>query len=199
MVYRNNRNDLIYQKLKPANMKNLAILFVVLFAVTACTEVHFEQAQPVGAKALKEIPKELQGKFGLVILGEESILEISSNSIIKDDGKEDVGEAYLSDSLIIKKLGNRYVLNTMNKDPNGLKEDWSVFVFEEKGCGFVKVTSFFVNSDTYTQKLIEQYPDHKLVDGGQSKTLTLSPSADQFKSLLADDSVTVSMILERLN
>lgn len=176
-------------------MKKTGILVLAIIVLASCTEIVFEEAQPAGARALKEIPKELRGKFGLVILNEETVMEITANSIVNDDG-----EAYLSDSLIIKKLGDRYVVNVKNTDPQeGNIGSWQSFVLEDRGCGFVKATSFFINSETYTEQFIGQFPDHELIDGGQSKTIIIRPTAAQFNQILADDSVTVSMILERLN
>ena len=176
-------------------MKKLLTIILVGVVLSSCTEIVFEEAQPAGAKALKEIPKEFHGKFGLVILNEESIMEITANSITNDDGM-----AYLSDSLIIKKLDNRYVLSRKQLEGEGDKYGtWQTYVLEDKGCGFVKATSFFINSDSYTEQFTQLYPDNTFIDEGQNKTIIIKPTADQFKSLVADDSVTVSMILERLN
>lgn len=166
----------------------------MVVVLASCTEITFREAQPVGAKALKEIPRELQGKFGLVILNEESIMEITANSIYNEDGM-----TYLSDSLIVKKLGNRYVVNRkVGEGHEGKIGTWQTYVLEDKGCGFVKATSFFINSDTYAQVFMES-TEHTLIDEGQNKTIIVNPTANQFNNLVADDSVTVSMILERLN
>lgn len=176
-------------------MKKVALFILSVFVLASCTEVVFEEAQPAGATALKEIPKELQGKFGMVILNEETVMEITANSINNDDGM-----AYLSDSLIIKKLGNRYVMNRKISEGNEDKiGTWQTYVLEDKGCGFVKATSFFINSDSYIEKFTTQYPGNKFLDEGQNKTIIIKPTAAQFSNLIADDSVTVSMILERLN
>lgn len=161
----------------------------------SCTEIVFEEAQPAGVKGLNEIPMELRGTFGLVILNEKTTVEITANSIINDEGT-----AFLSDSLIIKKLGNRYVMNRKTLDGNeGKMGTWQTYVLEDKGCGFVKATSFFINSDSYREKFISAYPGNTLIDEGQSKTIVIKPTAAQFNNLLEDDSVTVSMILERLD
>lgn len=176
-------------------MKKLVIFILSVAVLSSCTEIVFEEAQPAGAKALKQIPKEFQGKFGMVILNEETIMEITSNSIVNDDGK-----AYLSDSLVIKKLDNRYVLSRKQLDGQGDKVGtWQTYVLEDKGCGFVKATSFFINSETYIEQFTQLYPDNNFIDEGQNKTIIIKPTANQFKQLLANDSVTVSMILERLD
>ena len=176
-------------------MKRVLTLILVVAFLSSCTEVVFQEAQPAGAKALKEIPKELQGKFGLVILNEETVMEITANSIVNDDGM-----AYLSDSLVIKKLDNRYVINRKQLAGDGEKlGTWQTYVLEDKGCGFVKATSFFINSDSYVEEFTQQYPDNTFIDEGQNKTIIIKPTAAEFKQLVADDSVTVSMILERLD
>jgi hypothetical protein len=176
-------------------MKNFVILILSVVILSSCTEVVFKEAQPASAKALKEIPQELRGKFGLVILNEETIMEITANSIVNDDGM-----AYLSDSLVIKKLDNRYVLSRKQLDGEGDKVGtWQTYVLEDKGCGFVKATSFFINSDSYVEQFTQKFPDNTFIDGGENKTIIIKPTAAQFKELVADDSVTVSMILERLD
>ena len=176
-------------------MKKSGIIILCVVVLASCTEVVFKDAQPAGAKALKEIPRELRGKFGLVILNEETVMEITENGIINDDGT-----AYLSDSLIVKKMGNRFVINRKQLDGEGEKAGtWQSYVLEDKGCGFVKATSFFINSDTYVQQFTELYPDNTFIDEGQNKTIIINPTAAQFGELVANDSVTVSMILERLN
>ena len=176
-------------------MKNSAVIILMVFVLASCTEVVFEEAQPAGVKGLNEIPRELRGTFGLVILNEETTVQITANSIVNDDGK-----AFLSDSLIIKKLGNRYVMNRKILDGNdGKLGKWQTYVLEDKGCGFVKATSFFINSDSYQEKFSSEYPDNTLLAEGQSKTIIIKPTAAQFSKLLKDDSVTVSMILERLD
>lgn len=167
----------------------------MLLVLSSCTEVVFKEAQPAGAKALNEIPKEFHGKFGLVILNEESVMEITANSITNDDGM-----AYLSDSLIIKKLDHRYVLSRKQLAAEGDKQGtWQTYVLEDKGCGFVKATSFYINSDSYVEQFTQEFADNTFIDEGQSKTIIIKPTAAQFKELVADDSVTVSMILERLD
>jgi len=173
-------------------MKNLLLIVILGVFLISCTEIIFEDPQPLGAKSLKSIPKELQGSFAFVILNEETLMEIGENYITGEDDR-----AYLSDSLIIKKLGNQYVVNKRVNTEGEKEGKWEVYVLEDKGCGFVKATTFVVNSDSY----IEQFNTlHNgiLIGEGQEKTLIVKPSANQFKSILKDDSVTVSIILERI-
>lgn len=173
-------------------MKNLIPLVLAIIVFTSCTEVIFQDPQPLGAKALKEIPKELQGQFSFVILNEETVMEIGDNFVSGDDGK-----AYLSDSVIIKKLGNRYVVNKLVTQGDTKKGNWQTYVLEDKGCGFVKATSFIINSETYIEPFVAETSGTK-VGQGQEISIIVKPTADEFNAMLANDSVTVSIILERI-
>jgi hypothetical protein len=174
-------------------MKNLVILFVLSIFLFSCTEIIFEEPQPSGAKSLKSIPKELQGSFSFLILNEETLMEIGDNYITGEDDK-----AFLSDSLIINKLGNLYIVNKLISKGEGKEGKWEVYTLEDKGCGFVKATSFVINSETYIEQFKTTYGG-TLIGEGQEKTMIIKPSTEQFKAIMQDDSVTVSLILERVN
>lgn len=174
-------------------MKKTVILVLATIVFFSCTQVIFENPQPADGKALNKMPAELQGSYSFVILNEETIMEIGENFIDGDDGK-----AFLSDSVVLKKVGNRYVVNkkiTEAQDETNGK--WQAYVLEDKGCGFVKATSFFINSDSYVQPFLT-YSGGIQVGDGQEKSIIVKSGADQFNTMLADDSITVSMILERI-
>lgn len=173
-------------------MKKIVVVVFTLLLFSSCTEVVFEEAQPVGVKEIKSFPKELRGEFTFVILNEETVLEIAENYITNEDGK-----AYLSDSLVVKKLGNSFIVNRQIAEPGDKQGKWQTYVLEDKGCGFVKATTFITTSDTYAPVFIAQYEGTELGEG-QSKSIIINPSADQFNQIMADDSIKVSVILERL-
>ena len=173
-------------------MKKSFLLVVIGLFLFSCTEIIFEEPQPVGAKSLKSMPEELRGSFSFVILNEETLMEIGENFITGEDDK-----TFLSDSLIVKKMGNQYVVNKLINKGEGKEGKWEVYVLEDKGCGFVKATTFVINSDSYVEPFNASY-NGTLIGEGQEKSLAIKPSADQFMAILKDDSVTVSIILERL-
>ena len=174
-------------------MKKTLIFSLAILLFLSCNEVIFEEPQPAGVKALKEIPKELQGQFTFVMLNEETVLEIAGEYISNDDGK-----AYISDSLIVKKLGNRYVVNRrINEGAEAKLGKWQTYVLEDKGCGFIKATSFIISSESYIAQFTAQYKNQQIGEG-QEKSIIIHPTAGQFDTILADDSVTLSIILERI-
>jgi hypothetical protein len=70
-------------------------------------------------------------------------------------------------------------------------------VLEDRGCGFVKATTFVINSDSYVEQFKESY-NGTLIGQGQEKSMIVKPDASRFNTMLKDDSVTVSIILERV-
>ena len=173
-------------------MKNFAILLVSGLLLISCTEIIFEEPQPLEAKSLNSIPKELQGNFSFLILNEETLMEVGENYISGEDDK-----SYLSDSLIIKQMGDLYVINKLINKGEGKEGKWEVYTLEDKGCGFVKATTFVINSDSYAEQFKTAYGG-TVIGEGQEKSMIVKPDSKQFKEIMKDDSVTVSIILERV-
>ena len=94
-------------------------------------------------------------------------------------------------------MGNLYVVSKLISKGEGKEGKWEVYTLEDKGCGFVKATTFVINSDSYVEQFNTSYGG-VLIGEGQEKSLIVKPSADQFNAILKDDSVTVSIILERI-
>ena len=174
-------------------MKNLILIIVFGLFFMSCTEIIFEETQPLGAETLNTIPKELHGTFAFLILNEETLMEIGENYITGEDAK-----AFLSDSLIVKKMGNLYVVNKLISKGEGKMGKWEVYTLEDKGCGFVKATTFVINSDSYVEKFQSTYGGTVLGEG-QEKSIIIKPDSKQFNAIMEDDSVTVSIILERIS
>ena len=104
-------------------MKPLYILiinlcaFALLAGISSCQYIFFDQPQPVGAKNLKEIPEEFRGVWSNIekitdtlIISERSYTTIGHNSERWEYG------ASLSDTLLIRKARNGYVMNLKRGD-----------------------------------------------------------------------------------
>lgn len=173
-------------------MKNLFLILVVALFSISCTEVVFETPQPAKAKQLKEFPSSLQGKYTFVMLNEQEVLEISGKYIDGEDGKQ-----FLSDSLVLKKLGDKYIVNQLINKEGETNGKWSSVILEEKGCGFLKATVFVISEDEHVEPFKEMY-GATLVGGGQEKQMIVSPDDKQFKNISEDTKATLSVILEKL-
>ncbi len=170
-------------------MKKTFLLIALALWLASCTEIMFEEPQPPSLKAEKQIPGKFQGTFKFVMMNDKVMMEVGKDYITMDAEK-----AYLSDSMVVKILGDRLVVNRLEKRDS--LPAWASFVLEDKGCGFVKATTFIINSDTYPDKFAAQYNPVKKGDE-QSKTFIIKTTDRQFEELLANDSVTVSIIMER--
>ncbi len=173
-------------------MKILNILLVLTIILSSCSEIVFENPQPLDSKDLSVIPESLRGKFAFVALNNEEWLEVGATFIENEKGK-----SFLSDSLILRKFGNRYVLSKKIKSQTETNGKWSIQMIEEKGCGFLKVTGFFVSKEEELPALYEKYGG-KEIPGQMGKSVIMAVDKNKFESMASDDLTTVALILERL-
>ena len=168
------------------------ISILVVFVLVSCTEVVFDAPQPPGGKNLKQIPEVLIGDYSFVVLNEQEAIHITKEYFDGDEGKK-----YLSDSLILRKMGNKYVVNQLINKEGETKGKWSVYTFEEKGCGFLKATAFIISEDEYLPTFTEIYNGTQ-VGGGQEKQVIINPeSKETFDKLSKDKEATLAIILEK--
>ncbi|MCF6352012.1 MAG: hypothetical protein L3J06_03280 [Cyclobacteriaceae bacterium] len=170
-----------------------SILFFIIVISFSCTEIVFDAPQPPGGKDLTEIPNALIGSYSFVVLNEQEAIHITKNYFDGDEGKK-----YLSDSLILRKMGNKYVINQLINKEGETKGKWSVYTFEEKGCGFLKATAFIISEDEYLPTFMETYNGTQ-VGGGQEKQIIINlDSKEAFNKLSKDREATLAIILEKM-
>jgi len=173
------------------NKSYLLILAVAILSFS-CTEIVFDTPQPPGGKNLTEIPDALIGSYSFVVLNKQEAMHIT-----KDYFEGAKGKQYLSDSLIMRKVGNKYVMNQLINKEGDTNGKWSVYMFEEKGCGFLKATAFIISEDEYIEGFSQAY-DGTLAGGGQEKQVIISPDKKQFEELTKDREATLAIILEKI-
>ena len=103
-------------------MKIVYLLITVAF-LSSCSNIYFTEPQPIGGKNLNGFPEEIIGEYQVPI-GKANII-IEKNKITDADGIE----TFLSDSLIVRKLNDYYVINVRsdgekNKDLKGTLQNW---------------------------------------------------------------------------
>ncbi len=175
-------------------MLKFNIFFAAIVIFSSCTEVVFDAPQPPGAKNLSEIPLDLQGSYSFVVLNEQESIHITSEYFDGDEGKK-----YLSDSLILRKMDDKYVINQLIKKEGETKGMWSVYTFEPKGCGFLKATAFIISEDEYVPTFTEAYSG-VLVGAEQEKQLIVhTKKAKTFRTIANDREATLGIILEKLD
>ncbi len=174
-------------------LKSTLIVLAISLSFFSCTEVVFEAPQPPEGTNLTVIPDALVGDFSFVVLNEQEAIHITNEYFDGDEGKK-----YLSDSLILRKMGNKYVVNQLINKEGDTNGKWSVFIFEEKGCGFLKATTFMISEDEYLPAFTEAY-DAIQVGGGQEKQLIINPKdLATFEQLTKDREASLAIILEKI-
>ncbi len=174
-------------------LRSILFILSLVFISFSCTEIVFDEPQPLGGKNMRKIPEALLGDYSFVVVNEQQVIHIT-----KDYFDTDKGRKYLSDSLILRKMGNKYVINQLISDRPETKGKWSVFTIEEKGCGFLKASSFIISEDEYVTTFTETH-NATLAGGGQEKQLIINPkSKEVFEKISEDKNATLSVILEKI-
>lgn len=174
-------------------LRSAIIIFLIVLFSISCTEVVFDAPQPPGGTNLTSIPDALVGGYSFVVLNEQEVIHITNEYF---DGKE--GKKYLSDSLILRKMGNKYVVNQRINKEGETNGKWSVFIFEEKGCGFLKAAAFIISEDEYLPTFTEAY-NAVQAGGGQEKQLIINPKDKAtFETISKDKNASLAIILEKI-
>jgi len=175
-------------------LKSILFFIGIIIISFSCTEVAFDAPQPPEGKDLTEIPDALIGSYSFVVLNEQEAIHITKDYFDGDEG----GKKYLSDSLILRKMGNKYVINQLINKEGETKGKWSVYTFEEKGCGFLKATAFIISKDEYLPTFMETYSGTE-AGGGQEKQIIINiDSKEAFDKLSKDREATLAIILEKM-
>ncbi|HEV8515140.1 MAG TPA: hypothetical protein VGQ59_17785 [Cyclobacteriaceae bacterium] len=155
-------------------MRPLLLAVVWSLLLYSCKEVTFNEPQPSGVAALKEVPTSLRGTYQTF---EQTTGEFSDTLIIepwgyhmKDkDDKDWLSRGTLSDTLVLKvyenyyfvnfKSGDQWVLRLVKQDPNGslsflaidLQDDTKRKTTLKKISKDLKIKEFQHKDDTFYQ------------------------------------------------
>lgn len=164
----------------------LSILLVI--GCFACTEVSFPIHQPKGIKPLKEIPKELQGKYvvpegdsidRLDTLVIDAISYRFTSSSKKEHGWLD--NAQLSDSLILKKYKGFYFFSFKEKD------QWLLRVVKLEMGGELSFRMFAIDGagkDKLLWELEQELPVETIQIDSNEKYYRIDPSPKKLMTLV---------------
>lgn len=160
-------------------MKNIIIAVLVLMSMASCVEVLFDQPQPAGVKALKRIPKVLQGIY---ISDEKDTLLITASEFMGFENDEDSTSA-LSTNLVIKKYKKYYFIS--RKYDTNL---WEVAFIKKAKNGNLKF-KFIDGDDEEKMKMLQQYIDVeiKFNKKGEIDFYTINPTKKELYELVGKE------------
>jgi hypothetical protein len=158
-------------------MKHGLLVLLFLSLLFGCTEVYFTEPQPLGTKALNEIPPEMQGRF-IEPEGKDTVHVRTRGFDIGDDFMN------LSDSMVVKYWKGFYFIN-MRDSKNGL---WEVYAASKSAAD--KITVSFIDGED--EKRMKQLGEICTVvsqtdSDGEIDYYILNPSAKEFKAILKEN------------
>lgn len=176
--------------IKTNSMKKIAYISLLTIFSYSCIDVKFEEAQPIETNSLKSFPKELRGQFTLegvepndieiITIGENYFTEID---LIKSDSTtKKKKNIYLSDSLVLKKLEENYLLNFKNE------EYWSVYLINQIDNNSFSVKWIDGDNEEIINKLKLMTPTKEIVDDdGKISSYLINPTKANLKKILKQD------------
>lgn len=171
-------------------MKKIAYISLLTIFLYSCIDVKFEEAQPIETNSLKSFPKELRGQFTLegVEPNDIKIITIEENyfteiDLIKSDSTtKKKKNIYLSDSLVLKKLEENYLLNIKNE------EYWSVYLINQIDNNSFSVKWIDGDNEEIINKLKLMTPTKEIVDDdGKISSYLINPTKANLKKILNQD------------
>ena len=169
------------------------LLFITLLVVSSCTDVQFQEAQPQNAPTLTEFPEKMRGLFASE---DDDTLLIDDTSFTYYNGKEInvTGPLTSSGDVILKKLGNKYILNI--KDD----ESWDVYPLQVSNN---RIKAGYAVLDPKTQQFIRELEKSSKVkmintEDGKFSHYLISPSDEDFKKLLRKNLFSEKIVFKRI-
>ncbi|MBL4669984.1 MAG: hypothetical protein JKY30_12075 [Flavobacteriales bacterium] len=174
-------------------MKNLILTLLTSFTLFSCVEVKFKEPQPIKTKKITEFPIDLRGKYlvtskdslkDTILITKNYYTELTPNTMTNTNKKD---KFFISDSLVLKKIDNQYILNIKEKDMWMVavlrkinNDDWSIFILDSEDEAIEKVKKI-------TE--IETIKNKK----GEVSAYILNPNKSEFKKLLYTKDIFIKL------
>jgi hypothetical protein len=165
-------------------MKNTILYPLLSLFIMSCSNVMFEEAQPVGVEEMSQFAEEFVGSYSTE---DGDSLIIGSNSFVFDDD----GEKRLSEESVVLKRYKGYNMLSLEKEDSLMEKRWEVFTFE-----FVEDTLviYSINAEKDTDKAnsiekLKEITSYKevLKEEGKLDYYLVNPTKKEFKSLVRKD------------
>ena len=150
----------------------LSKTLIILVLLSSCVEVGFKNPQPLKARNLEEIPKEMLDFY-------TNQKKDSTENSITDLYSVDDFDATLSETTILKKWKGNYFLNQKENDL------WHVFMIVPSSNNMYE-TYQLDGGNEKTVSLLKKITEVEEVfsDDGELKSLILDPSHREFKKIV---------------
>ena len=166
---------------------------ILLVAFTSCKEVSYKEPQPKGKPVLKEIPRELRGKYLLLEengTNKDTLIVSANGYYIRADSTKGT----LGDSLVLKKYKGYYFFND-NENP-----EWLLRVIKKESNGDLSYLYMDSGEQSFNDFLFELTKEIK-IDSSEvgNKTLyQIDPTPKELLSLIKKGYFRKSITLKKL-
>lgn len=168
-------------------MRILLLLFLSSL-LYSCKEVTFQEAQPAGVAALRELPPALTGVYQTYDrqsgeTGDTLIVDSWGYRFKNQEDQEWLGRGALSDSLVVKFYQNYYFVNFRDGD------QWILRLIRQKTPGVLEFLSIDIQDDSRRKEMLRKLSRKMEVTeiaNGDDTYYQINPTPSQLVSLIKE-------------
>lgn len=172
---------------------NRFLLIAIFLCVVSCKEVTFKESQPRGKQALKDLPKELRGRYAITSSedGEQDTVIVTAKGFYVTG---DSTETYLSDTRILKKYSGYYFVNDF-QDPQ-----WMLRVIKRENNGDLSYLALEPDKISFNDYLVELNKEIRIdsMERNGGMIYQIDPTPKELLNLLAKGYFRKSLTLRKL-
>lgn len=172
-------------------IKKIFVLLAIIFTLSSCTILVFEEPMPPGGEELKSFPENFQGQFTYTLQDLTSDIVIGENYFIRDSIF-----VYISDSLVLKPYGKSFILSERINDPTALAMGkWYCYMLSEGRGGTINATAFCITDSIQQEKILVKY-DTRLIDEDEVQSFMMfKGDAESFEKLSKEKGAIIPVVL----
>lgn len=172
---------------------NRFLLTAIVLCVVSCKEVTFKEPQPRGKRALRDIPKELRGRYAIAAADDDE----KDTLIVSDQGfyvTSDSTQAFLSDTLILKRYSGYYFVNDFQEP------QWMLRVIKRENDGNLTYFGLEPGKSSFNDFLVELNKEIRIdsMEHNGGMIYQVDPSPKELLNLLAKGYFKKTLTLRKL-
>lgn len=172
-------------------IKNIFAFLAIIFTLSSCTILVFDEPMPPGGEQLQSFPKNFQGHFTYTIQDLSSDIVIGENYFIRDSIA-----VYISDSLVLKPFGKSFVLSERINDPTvQAMGKWYCYMLSEGRGGTVNATAFCITDSIQQEKILEKYNTQLIDEGEVQAFMMFKGDSESFEKLSKEKGANIPVVL----
>lgn len=171
--------------------KNIFALLAIIFTLSSCTILVFEEPMPPGGEELKSFPENFQGHFTYTLQDLTADIVIGENYFIRDSIS-----VYISDSLVLKPFGKSFVLSERINDPTVLAMGkWYSYILSKGRGGTVNATAFCITDSIQQEKILEKYDTQLIYEDEIQAFMLFKGDPESFEKLSKEKGANIPVVL----